>query len=433
MPKQPIRIFIAYSRQDIAYLNKLKDVLKPLVNKGAAQIWYDGEIIAGSVWEESIKKALHEAQIILLLLSNDSLASDYFYEKEVANALERHRQGQCRVVPVIIRDCLWEETNLTQLQALPQDAKPIAAWQDVDAAYKSIGTGISKLIANIQAQQEQTEDKQPQQLNKNQLDDLIPQQPQNTDLLKKIGMGAAGVLLLLLLVWGVSKIRGGAGQPSTIELPNAPDADPFAAQMVQVQGGTFKMGCTTEQGSDCYDDERPAKSTTVGAFYIGKYEVTQAQWTAIMGNNPSDFSGCNNCPVETVSYDDVQQFLQKLNAKTGKSYQLPTEAEWEYATRGGNRSKGYKYAGGTNIGSVAWYKDNSSDKTHPVGQKNANELGLYDLSGNIWEWTNSTEGSNRVARGGSWSDSTRICRVSNRGNFSPSLRDNALGFRVSRH
>jgi len=148
-------------------------------------------------------------------------------------------------------------------------------------------------------------------------------------------------------------------------------------EMVFVKGGTFTMGCTSEQGNDCDDDEKPAHQVTLSDFYIGKYEVSQKQWKTIMGSNPSYFSNCDNCPVEKVSWNDIQEFIKKLNQKTGKSYRLPTEAEWEYAARGGAQSRGYKYSGSNNLVDVGWYGDNSGSKTHPVGQKKANELVPY--------------------------------------------------------
>jgi formylglycine-generating enzyme required for sulfatase activity len=202
-------------------------------------------------------------------------------------------------------------------------------------------------------------------------------------------------------------------------------------EMVFVQGGTFTMGCTSEQGSDCYDKEKPAHKVTVSSFNIGKYEVTQAQWVAIMGNNPSRFKG-DNLPVETVSWNDVQEFIRRLNTKTGKQYRLPTEAEWEYAARGGNKSGGYKYSGGNNIGNVAWYGSNSGRTTHAVGIKQANELGIYDMTGNVWEWCSDCYGggSYHVDRGGSWSDSASNCRVSGRINLSPGYSRSNLGFRL---
>lgn len=186
--------------------------------------------------------------------------------------------------------------------------------------------------------------------------------------------------------------------------------------MVWVDGGTFRMGATSEQGSDAYSDEKPVHSVTMSSYYIGKTEVTQALWKAVMGSNPSEFKG-DNWPVESVSWNDCQAFIRKLNALTGQNFRLPTEAEWEFACRGGNNSRGYKYSGSNYIDNVAWYDGNSGDKTHPVATKSPNELGIYDMSGNVWEWcadwygdyssgrqTNPKGpygGSYRVSRGGS--------------------------------
>ncbi|MCR9098995.1 MAG: SUMF1/EgtB/PvdO family nonheme iron enzyme [bacterium] len=219
--------------------------------------------------------------------------------------------------------------------------------------------------------------------------------------------------------------------------------------MVRVSGGSFTMGCTSEQ-SNCDDDEKPAHRVELSSYRIGKYEVTQAQWEAVMGSNPSKFSGCSSCPVEQVSWNDVQEFIRKLNRMTGGSYRLPTEAEWEYAARGGSRSRGYKYSGSNNLGSVGWwYDDNSGNKTHPVGKKSPNELGLYDMSGNVWEWCSdwydsdyysSSSGRNpkgpgrgtyRVIRGGGWINDARSCRASRRISFSPDYRYINLGFRLA--
>ena len=187
--------------------------------------------------------------------------------------------------------------------------------------------------------------------------------------------------------------------------------------MVYVSGGTFTMGATGEQDSDAFDDEKPTHSVTLNSFYLCKYEVTQALWKAVMGKNPSDFKG-NNLPVENVSWNDCQTFISRLNNLTGRNFRLPTEAEWEYAARGGNRSRGYKYSGSNNPSDVSWDIDNSGDKTHPVGSKRPNELGLYDMSGNVYEWcsdwygtyssssqtnpTGPSSGWGRVKRGGCW-------------------------------
>ena len=216
--------------------------------------------------------------------------------------------------------------------------------------------------------------------------------------------------------------------------------------MIKVDGGTFTMGATSEQ-KDPFEQEKPKHQVTLSSYYIGETELTQALWTAVMGNNPSYFKG-DNLPVEQVSWEDCQTFIGKLNDLTGKSFRLPTEAEWEYAARGGKRSNHTQYSGSKRIKDVAWYKGNSGSKTHSVKTKKPNELGLYDMSGNVWEWcqdwydsygskaqTNPMgpdSGSHRVGRGGSWLGySGRYCRLSHRNYYSPGGRVSNLGFRLA--
>ena len=215
--------------------------------------------------------------------------------------------------------------------------------------------------------------------------------------------------------------------------------------MIRVEGGTFTMGATSEQGSDAYDNEKPAHQVTLSSYFIGETEVTQALWNAVMGSNPSKFKGKDR-PVECVSWDDCQEFIRKLNALTGKTFRLPTEAEWEYAARGGKKSQGYKYSGSNSLAGVAWYRDNSGIETLPVKTKSPNELGLYDMSGNVWEWcqdwhgsysstsqtnpTGPSSGSGRMARGGGWGSFAGFCRVSYRFSFTPDNRFSGLGFRL---
>ena len=216
--------------------------------------------------------------------------------------------------------------------------------------------------------------------------------------------------------------------------------------MVEVRGGTFRMGATSEQESDALDWEKPVHSVTLSGYFIGKTEVTQALWKAVMGSNPSWFNG-EDLPVEFFSWNDCQEFIRKLNSLTGQNFRLPTEAEWEFACRGGNNSRGYKYSGSNYIDNVAWYRDNSGDKTHPVATKLPNELGIYDMSGNVWEWcsdwyggytsgaqTNSKgpyDGSHRVIRGGGWVSDAGLCRSSYRYYFSPGGQGGFLGLRLA--
>ena len=206
--------------------------------------------------------------------------------------------------------------------------------------------------------------------------------------------------------------------------------------MVRVDGGTFEMG---SDDSEAFDDEQPVHSETVRDFYIGSTEVTQDLWETVMGKNPSYFKG-GDLPVEQVSWDDCLEFCKRLSELTGRKFRLSTEVEWEYAARGGNRSRGYKYSGSNDIESVAWYNGNLNSKTHPVASKQPNELGLYDMTGNVWEWTSdlwsdnyssNRGGSLRVCRGGSWHDDARFCRSACRNNGSPGSRYADLGLRLA--
>lgn len=252
-------------------------------------------------------------------------------------------------------------------------------------------------------------------------------------------------------------INGGTGDVTTADVAyiynyiiNGETGEEFTVngitfKMITVKGGTFQMGATSEQGSDAFDDEKPVHLVTLDSYKIGETEVTQALWKAVMGDNPSYFKG-DDLPVEQVSWDDCQEFIKKLNTMTDKQFRLPTEAEWEYAYRGGNKSKGYKYSGTNTISDVAWYSSNSNYKTHSVATKQPNELGIYDMSGNVCEWCQDwyggyssssqinpagpNSGTYRVYRGGSWSNNARYCRSSNRSIISPDGCNIILGLRL---
>ncbi len=224
--------------------------------------------------------------------------------------------------------------------------------------------------------------------------------------------------------------------------PGATWTEPVTGmEFVWVPGGCFDMGDTFGDGDY---DEKPVHEVCVGGFWMGKYEVTQAQYRKVTGSSPSYFNG-DRRPVELVSWHDAQGFINKLTQQTGKRFSLPTEAQWEYAAR--SRGKRQKYSGGSSAGSVAWYRDNSGGKTQHVGTKSPNGLGLYDMSGNVWEWCRDaydkhayskhsrnnpviTSGSSRVLRGGSWYDGPGGVRCGNRGGFDPSGRYCGYGFRL---
>jgi formylglycine-generating enzyme required for sulfatase activity len=219
-----------------------------------------------------------------------------------------------------------------------------------------------------------------------------------------------------------------------------------AFEMVKVGGGSFMMGCTPEQDSEASNNEAPVHRVTLSTYYIGQTEVTQELWQAVMGSNPSNFTDNPQCPVERVTWDDCQTFVAQLSQLTGKTFRLPTEAEWEFAARGGNKSQGYTYAGSNDLDEIAWFNDNSESATHPVGLKKANELGLYDMTGNVYEWcsdryglypeTPETDpvgpetGSSKIYRGGGWQALAKNCRNTRRNYFAPGVVRNYMGLRL---
>jgi len=540
-----VEIFIAYSRKDSEYLDELRTHLAPLERSHRVKVWYDGKIDPGAVWEEAIKKHLHSSDIILLLVSADAIASDYFYDKELSDALKRHRAGEASVVPLIVRPCAWRATPLADLQAIPQNGRPVTDWLVRDNAYADAVESLWKMIDRVhegrreQAESEhqrltdaetarvaakhkgqeearrQREAKEEQQrleterlrreaaerrtkvegykaeakrnLNRRDWpraftaaqaalqidpDDAearkifeqtqqptkdLPEPPQPPYL--KWGAIAAGLALVVFIL--LKMINGGA-----IEKDHAAQIEKLESEMASITAGTFTMGCkNAKRDGDCSDDEKPPHEVHVRDFFIGYYEVTQVQWRAVMGSDPPELhnKGCDECPVEGVSWNDIKEFLKKLNTLTGKQYRLPTEAEWEYAARGGAQSRGYLYSGSNTIDEVAWYYENyakgnntfgEQKTTRPVGGKKPNELGLYDMTGNAWEWVadcwhenyeeapkdgtawleaNGGNCSGRVVRGGSWLDFDDYCRVSSRFSYNADLRYFIIGFRLARY
>ena len=251
----------------------------------------------------------------------------------------------------------------------------------------------------------------------------------------------------------------GCGELLPIEDPDAPECleinvNGVNVVMIRVEGGTFAMGATPEQGSDPSSREKPVHQVTVASYYIAQTEVTQELWIAVMNENPGYFNGARH-PVEQVSWTDCQDFIAALNELTGRSFRLPTEAEWEFAARGGNLSQGYKYAGGDYLPDVAWYsyndswelRGNGAHGTHDVATRIPNELFLFDMSGNVHEWCQDwygdyttdavtdpvgpMTGTARVYRGGSWYFDEWFCRVSFRNSVAPSYRSHGIGMRLA--
>jgi len=406
MPHIP-RIFIAYSRQDLPQLQQLKANLIVLERQNLCSVFYDGVIQAGEHWDKRLKDELHQADIFLLLISTDFLASEYVHEIELPTILKREQEGTAKVFPVILRHCLWKRTPLAQLQTILYKDEPI----EVHNAYWH----VAELVA-----------------------DAIDQ------LTGRINHESPIIHLVL--------------PESTINLA---EVDPFYKEMVFIKGGSFEMGDVFGEGDD---SEKPVHTVQVTDFYFSRFLVTQSQWEKIMGYNPSYFGSDGLLPVETVGWEEIHEFIRVLNKRTGLNYRLPSEAEWEYAAR--ERGNKIRFGNGKNIAVPTEINFNGEskhnaqsyliqgeyrEKTTPLGSFLANDLGLYDLSGNVWEWCADfwhdnyqdapqsssawMEGgdySRQVVRGGSWDDNAKICRNSSRHWIHLDFRNSYVGFRLAR-
>jgi formylglycine-generating enzyme required for sulfatase activity len=268
------------------------------------------------------------------------------------------------------------------------------------------------------------------------------------DMLEQVvNVTAKGQTLVDFDLATVIKTRKDAGSEAERKKPFV---SKLVGKFIMIEGGEFNMGCTAEQTDFCEPAEKPSHRVKVSNFYMGESEITQAQWIAIMGDNPSKFSECKDCPVENVSLDDVDAFIKELNRREGgEKYRLPTESEWEYAARGGNKPHGFVYSGAKEINNAGWFKENSEARTHVVKTKIANNLGLYDMSGNVDEWTADNYGSYPsdyienpkvetgdkyyVVRGGSWGDLPADCRITVRDQEERKARFDTFGFRLVRN
>lgn len=512
----PLKTFIIYARNDSKYKDELLFQLTPLIHNGMINLWHDGDLKPGEEWEVSIKKNLKASEIILVLVSKYCLNSDFIQTQELQMALTKMKEGNARIVPIIVSSCLWEEVALFKdLQNLPPNTKPISTWQDEDEAWTEVARGIRSLAQQLHKEKAETERLEKLALEKAEKERLekMALEKAEKERLEKMAFEKAEKERLEKIALEKAereRLEKDAKEPTLtvaelVEAPSLPEAErlrmekeqntqKFAAVVSPDQQRRIEPPKVAEKENPILlfwqkykihtlsglalllaifflpkllnhnnNSITPTKAevtpppittppisnyteTVNGvsfvmkaipghSFYMGETEVTQALWQAVMGasttlSNPSNFKNCSQCPVEQVSWDDVQDFIKKLNQLTGKTYRLPKEAEWEYAAKGG---QSYTYSGSNNIGEVAWYGENSGDKTHPVKQKKANGYGLYDMSGNVWEWCEDIySGSGRVYRGGSWGYDAANCRVAGRDSSSPVYRYGNLGFRLSR-
>ena len=418
-------VFISYSRKDIEKVKRLKSEIEAL----GISCWMDiNGVESGSKYKNEIVKAINEAIVVLFFLSKNSLDSEYT-QKEVGYADKKNK----RMVPVNIdgsepngwflfdyadRDII-DSNDIDQKEKLFNDLKK---WIFGDSQTNSQSCNVAP-EAHVITPSHDIQEVNLQNSPKDEQISKVPVQSEPED-----------GLITKFTVNGVS------------------------FNMVYVRGGTFMMGATAEQGSDAYGDEKPVHQVTLGSYFLGQTVVTRELWRAIMGDNPSttSYSYSNlQRPVDRVSWYRCQTFIEKLNILTGQSFRLPSEAEWEFAARGGNKSKGFKYAGSNSLGDVAWYRGNTEyinillpkHGTQAVATKLPNELGLYDMSGNVFEWCQDWKsdyirdgqinplgppyGDIKVYRGGDWTDFDRDCRVSYRSGSFPDKKKKFVGLRLA--
>lgn len=453
-------IFISYSRKDIGLISPIRAIIE---DTAGSRCWMDlNAIESGSPrFTKDITSGINNCEVFLFMLSENSQRSQFaLRELSFANSKGKH------VVIVNIDDCamvdefkfLYGLTDTISWNDMPQREKllrDLKRWVCVAETTTDFDHESREGECNIQ------ETKQPQF-------DRISERDKPKKKKKLWPWIVIGIVVVAALVYGII----------TFTSPKASVVTRYGGKLLSVghtyyfltsvEGGTFIMG----DPSDEPGDNGPAHSVTVSSFFIGETEVTQDLWKAVMGSNPSWYIGdripfgCDgdNLPVECVSWEDCQEFISKLNKMTGKNFRLPTEAEWEFAARGGNRSKGYLYSGSDSLATVAWYWDNSGDKllqdhgdlkaiddnnfrTQEVRTKKPNELDIYDMSGNVSEWCDDTwydysnssmnnprndgeSGSDRIARGGDYFWSEAKCRVYYRYLYNSDERRSQLGFRL---
>jgi formylglycine-generating enzyme required for sulfatase activity len=427
-PASIIELFFSYSHKDQGMRDEMDKYLSVLKRSNRIATWHDRQISAGSEWGKEIDENLDRADIILLLVSADFLASDYCWGIEMKRALQRHESGQALVIPVILHPCDWEDAPFAKFEALPRDARPVSSWPDLAEAFTDIARGI-----RAAAQELAQKPPAPPPVKQS----LAPSPPTGT-----------------------------ANLPQVEVKINPPDGQPY----VWIPPGSFEMGCSPGD-DDCFDEENPRHQVTISrGFWMGQTPVTleaYEKFVQVRGGRmppPPDFPQDHDHPVVNVTWNDALGYCQWAGGR------LPTEAEWEYAARAGSTA-----ALCGELDEIAWYADNSGrsrldsatlwasdqtnygkrlrdngNQTHPVGKKTPNGFGLYDMLGNVWEWCSDwygekyyqvseergpqgpSTGECRVLRGGSWVNLPRYVGLSNRLWYNPGDRSVSFGFRCVR-
>ncbi len=465
------KTFIIYSRSDEAYKQQLLLHLRPLINSQLIKIWHDGDILPGEVWEKKIKTELQSSDLVLFLVSVNSLDSQFIQTEELNKALDRQRQGLTRVIPIIVSPCAWRyDPVINVLQVLPvfqnYGPKPVndRVWKTEAEAWTSVVEALGEVVRRLIEQNHQRNETVPTQRifhqnveNENQIDEALKvssetkawntakklniQQvyekfilnfpdsvkiPEAAKRIRRIVVMQIFALCFAGLTFGILALI--IAYPNYFKIEKKWKLNNLDYELVNVKGGAILIGSpTSEEGRNDNECQHLVK---IQDFKLGKFEVTQGLWKSVMGAMPEgympdEFKG-DSFPVENIWYEDVEIFLKKFNQLTGATYRLPTEDEWEYAARGGVQSKGFKFSGSDILNEVAWFDQNSEHVVHKIGQKKPNELGFYDMSGNVWELCKSSfypcskndkEIIDTNWRGGCANEDYTFCRSANRVTF----------------
>ena len=402
----PLRIFLCHSSGDKP---AVRNLYRRLSSDGFDP-WLDEEkLLPGQEWEVEIPKAVRTSDVVIVCLSHKAINKSGYVQKEIKFALdkaEEQTEGTIFLIPIKLEECSVPER--------------LQRWQWVNLFEEK---GYRRLMDSLRLRAKTityVSDSEPNLRQRHEEVKYVKEKETFINTIDNVSEGDVGGLISPL---------------GNIEF-------------VLIQPGEFDMGSPANE-TGRYNDEGPVHPVTISeAFCLGKYEVTQKQWHEVMGDNPSYFKG-DDLPVENVSWKDVQEFIEKLNKKENThKYRLPSEAEWEYAARAGTTTR-YSFGDDSSkLGEYAWYRENSDDKTHPVGNRKANPWGLYDVHGNVWEWVqdkwhNTSDGAPvdgsaweegvgviRVDRGGGWISDARFCRSAYRSSIGPGFRSRDLGFRL---
>lgn len=462
-------IFISYRREDATGNIAGRDIargLKHYLESKGYTCFFDYSECTDGEFENTIIPAVRNSNYFLLVMTHGALDRCIEERDWVRREITEAMEANLKIIPVAISDKDHPEISFRgDLPSLPSPLNRIEniQWSEVSmgSLYEvSVDNLIEKRLNN-DTESEDTNiiphqekhlcgikkidkiDKNKRQGNKDVIASIPESDLRKIQFRKKIRQWTFGcmsvALIAVLVIVVVKHYSKNIRTPIGLAGEYIVNGVPFT--MVKVEGGTFQMGNINGD-----ENETPVHNVTLSDFYIGETEVTQALWKAVMGNNPSYFIG-DSLPVENVNWDDCQEFIGKLNVLTGKTFRLPTEAEWEYAARAGSKSRGYKYSGSDILQNVAWYSDNSDSATHFVRMKSPNELGLYDMSGNVWEWcadwygsyssapqinpSGPSSGDFRVLRGGSWTVFAKNCQLSHRYCSSSYSRHFNYGFRLA--